>query len=510
MEPTEDEMSRRDAIKGIVAAGAAACIGAEASASAPGGPARCVPEDAGIASSGVLAFLDAVENKVGGLHSFMLVRHGKVAAEGWWKPYGPRYPHMLFSLSKSFTSTAVGMAIAEGRLTVGDKVLSFFADEAPAKPDANLRAMCVRHLLTMTTGHQEDTIGRATRATEGDWVRAFLSLPVEHAPGSKFVYNSGATYMLSAILQKLTGKRLLDYLKPRLFGPLGIAGMSWQTCPKGINTGGWGLSVKTEDIARFGMLHLAKGVWRGRRLVPEAWVADATSKQVPNGDDPHSDWAQGYGYQFWRCRHRAYRGDGAFGQYCVVMPDHHAVMAITSGVPDMQAVLNAIWDHLLPVMGTRALPGGDAKALARRLPTLEVPLPPGRDVAPEAKRLHGRTYRLEPNDRKFTAARFAVSAGRITMTLTNDRGGHLLVCGMTDWTRGSTALEGEPPAKVATRGAWPDDSTLTMKSCFYETPFVRTITLKLAGDDLTITWKDNVGFGPTEGPTLKGKAASTT
>lgn len=503
-------MSRRDLIKGVAAAGAAACAGvAPADASgAPGGLPRCRPEEAGVASAGLLGFLDAVEQKVGGLHSFMLVRQGKVAAEGYWKPYGPRYPHMLFSLSKSFTSTAIGQAIGDSLLSLDDTVLSFFPDRAPAKPDANLRAMRIRHLLTMTTGHDQDTIDRTTRATEGDWVRAFLSIPVEHAPGSKFVYNSGATYMLSAILQKITGKRLLDYLRPRLFGPLGITGMTWQTCPKGINTGGWGLSVKTEDIARFGLLYLHKGVWRGRRLVPEAWVTAATSKQVPNGDDPNSDWAQGYGYQFWRCRHNAYRGDGAFGQYCIVMPEHDAVMAITSGVADMQAVLNAIWDNLLHRMGSPALPGPDEKTLAERLKTLEVASPGGASLAPDTTRVDGRTYRLEQNDRKIVAASFSVKAGRVTMTLTNDRGEHTLVCGMADWVRGTTALEGEPPAKIATRGAWTSDDTLMMKVCFYETPFERTITVKFSGEDVTITWKDNVGFGPTEGPTLKGKAVA--
>ena len=167
---------------------------------------------------------------------------------------------MLFSLSKSFTSTAVGMAVAEGRLSVDDPVLSFFPDEAPRKPGENLAAMRVRHLLAMSTGHDQDTTEHLYRRRDGNWARAFLARPVAHAPGTHFLYNTGATYMLSAIVQKVTGQTLLEYLRPRLFEPLGIEGATWETCPRGVNTGGFGLSVKTEDIARFGQLYLQRGV----------------------------------------------------------------------------------------------------------------------------------------------------------------------------------------------------------------------------------------------------------
>jgi CubicO group peptidase (beta-lactamase class C family) len=506
MDCTGDGTTRRDVVRAI-AIGTAACMvgdggGAQAAQPSQRLP-RCAPDEVGIESAGVLRFLDRVDEKVGGLHSFMLVRHGKVAAEGWWRPYGPRMPHMLFSLSKSFTSTAIGIAQAEGRLSIEDRVLSFFPDQAPARPDKNLAAMKLRHLLSMATGHAEDTLGRTARDA-GDWVQAFLSLPVEHEPGAPFVYNSGATYMLSAVIQKVTGMRLLDYLKPRLFAPLGIRGMTWQTCPKGINTGGWGLSVKTEDIARFGQLYLQKGLWNGRRIVPEAWVDEATSKRVPNGSDPNSDWAQGYGYQFWRCRHGAYRGDGAFGQYCVVMPEQDAVIAITSGVADMQAVLNAIWDCLLPAMRSdRTAPRGDAGALRRRLGGLQVPSPAGQ----AGVKARPGSYRMDANEGKVTRVRLAFAGDRAELTLTNDRGDHTLTAGLTDWVRGTTAIEAAPPARVAVRAAWTDPTTLTMTVCFTETPFVRTLTARFTGDDLVLTSKVNVGFGPTESPAIRGKLA---
>ncbi|HEX2948789.1 MAG TPA: serine hydrolase, partial [Armatimonadota bacterium] len=309
---------------------------------------RRTPESQGIASQAIQAFVEDLNTHIAEPHSLMLVRHGAVIAEGWWTPYAPELQHMLFSLSKSFTSTAIGMAVTEGRLSVDDPVLSFFPEEAPADPDANLRAMCVRHLLTMSTGHDQDASSRSF--SQHNWVKAFLSLPVEHAPGTHFCYNTAATYMLSAILQKVTGEKLISYLRPRLLQPLGITKANWESCPMGINTGGFGLRITTEAIARFGLLYLQNGVWDGRQIVPASWIADATAKQVPNGDMPDSDWSQGYGYQFWRCRHNCYRGDGAFGQFCLVMPEHDAVLAMTSGTGDLQAVLNRVWDDLLPAL----------------------------------------------------------------------------------------------------------------------------------------------------------------
>ena len=217
----------------------------------------------GISSAAITAFVKAAQKSIQSLHSFMLLRHGTVVAEGWWYPYRPEAPHMLFSLSKSFTSTAVGFAVAEGRLSVDDSVLSFFPDDAPKKVSPNLAAMQVRHLLSMSTGHDQDATERTLRRKDRNAAKAFLSLPVEHEPGTHFVYNSAASYMLSAIVQKLTGQTLLDYLTPRLFEPLGIQGATWESYGNhegvAVNFGGWGLNVKTEDIARLGQLYLQKG-----------------------------------------------------------------------------------------------------------------------------------------------------------------------------------------------------------------------------------------------------------
>lgn len=313
---------------------------------------RGTPESCGVSSSALRTFVETVDQKVDTMHSLMIVRRGTVVAEGWWKPESADKPHVLHSLSKSFTSTAVGLAVAEGKLSIDDPVLKFFPDEAPGEISANLKAMRVRDLLTMSTGHQTEPKFTA----DGDWVRIFLSHPVPHKPGAHFQYNTPATYMCSAIVQKVTGQTVLDYLKPRLFEPLGIDAPQWGSSPQGITYGGFGLHIRTEDIARFGQLYLQKGRWNDRALIPAAWVEQATSRQVSNGSDPSRDWDQGYGFQFWRCRHGAYRGDGAFGQFCIVMPEQEAVVAITADTRDMQAVLNVVWEHLLPAFKEQPLP----------------------------------------------------------------------------------------------------------------------------------------------------------
>ena len=313
---------------------------------------RSTPEAQGVSSAAIIDFIKTADSHVNSIHSFMLVRHGHVVAEAWWAPESAQKPHVLWSLSKSFTSTAVGLAVAENKLSIDDFVTKFFPDEMPAEPSRNLKAMRIRDLLTMATGHQDEVFLRDKQ----EWVREFLAHPVPHRPGTHFQYNTPATYMLSAIVQKVTGETVLDYLTPRLFEPLGIDKPRWDMSPENISLGGYGLYLRTEDIAKFGQLYLQKGVWEGKQIVPAEWIELATSKQVSNGSDPASDWNQGYGFQFWRCRHNAFRGDGKDGQFCIVMPEFDAVVAMTSNTSDLQGELSLVWDKLLPGFVDAALP----------------------------------------------------------------------------------------------------------------------------------------------------------
>jgi CubicO group peptidase (beta-lactamase class C family) len=469
---------------------------------------RSTPEAQGISSTAIRAFVEQIEQQSPGLHSLMLLRHGQVVAEGWWSPYMPDQPHMLFSLSKSFISTAVGLAVAEGLLSIDDSVLPFFPEEQPAEVGEHLAAMRVRHLLSMSTGHAEDTTGPIHQGGH-NWARTFLAQPVQFEPGTHFVYNSGATYMLSAIVRTVTGMNPLEYLQPRLFEPLGIENPTWENCPRGINVGGWGLSIKTEDIARFGQLYLQKGVWHGQRIVSDAWVEMASARQVSNGSNPDSDWEQGYGFQFWRCRHGAYRGDGAFGQYCVIMPDQDVVLAITSGLQDMQVVLNLAWTYLLPAMQSAPLPDDRvAQAeLERKLASLTLTPPKGQRSSALAGSVSGKSYSLEPNQRGIETIAFDFDEAPNIITARDSYGEHRIGCGSGAWLSGITTLSSGKPQRIAASGAWLAADVYAVQLYYTETPFCYTFTCRFAGEQLAIDMRVNVAFGPTELPPLVGRSA---
>ena len=297
------------------------------------------------------------------IHSVMIVKDGKVIFSRWQSEGVDTVPHVLHSVSKTFTATAVGLAIADGKMKLTDKIIDFFPDKLPAEVSDNLKAMTVRDLLTMSCGHDVEPSG-FRGGEETDWVQAFLAHPVVHKPGTFYLYNSLGTYMLSAIVQKVTGEKVVDYLDTRLFQPLHIDKPKWDESPQGINCGGWGLYLKTEDLAKMGQLLLQQGEWNGKQIIPAEWVSEMSKKQVESINPgtrledaeakgmtvETSDWMQGYGYQMWRCRPGCFRADGARGQYIIVVPDKNAVIAITSDVEDLQGELNLVWDNILPVL----------------------------------------------------------------------------------------------------------------------------------------------------------------
>ncbi len=297
---------------------------------------RSTPEAEGVSSAGILAFLEAVRQSKHEMHSFMLVRHGRVVAEGWWSPYGPEFNHTLYSMSKSFTSTAVGFAVAEGRLRVDDRVVSFFPNDLPEKVSDHLAALRVKDLLTMSVGNDKDPTWPMVE--EQNWVKAFLASPITHPPGSTFMYNSGATYMLLG--HRPAGHRAED---PRLPAAAAVRAAWHRRHDLG------DLSARHQR-RRLGPEHSeprasrssGSCICKGRLARPAdparaQWVEEATTFKIqqplpakPSRPNEQNDWLQGYCYQFWRCRHNAFRGDGAFGQFMIVMPEQDAVIAITA------------------------------------------------------------------------------------------------------------------------------------------------------------------------------------
>src|SRR6478672_4023649 len=359
---------------------------------------RSVPEAEGVASDDIVKFLDAVGGSKTEFHSFMLLRHGKVISEGWWNPYRSDLKHTLYSCSKSFTATAIGFAVQEKKLSLSDKVISFFPNDLPDTVSKFLSQLTVKDVLIMADGQEPDPTG-AVGTKYTNWIKGFFETPILHEPGSVFLYNSLGTYMLSAIVQKVTGQKVVDYLKPRLFDPLGITGMDWETDKQGINTGGWGLRLKTEDMAKFAQLFLQKGKWNGKQILPASWIEEASSKKIlqspdaPQSRRDSSDWLQGYCYQMWRCRHNAFRGDGAFGQFMIVMPEQDAALAITAETPDMQEEINLVWQYLLPAFKNGKLPADPAslEKFKKRTQSLALPLPK-KYTQPLTKMLTGKTF----------------------------------------------------------------------------------------------------------------------
>ncbi|GEA87515.1 serine hydrolase domain-containing protein [Cellulomonas cellasea] len=480
------------------------------SASTPTGPAatpttptaaglpRSAPRAVGVDPAGVLAFLDDVAARGIELHSVMVLRHGQVAAEGWWHPYGPERVHLLYSLSKSFTSAALGLAVAEGLVDLDATVLSYFPELDDAVTDPRSRAMLVRHVAAMASGHAEETIDAAWAASPDDLVRGFLQIPPTHEPGTVFTYNQPCTYALAAIVQRRTGTTLTEYLGPRLFAPLGITVGGWQQKPPGQDLGYSGLHLTTEAVARFGQLLLDDGVLDGRRVLPEGWVALASRVHVPTAgrvtpDELGGDWDQGYGFQLWRSRH-GYRGDGAFGQFCVVLPEHDAVLVTTAATEDLQGILDAAWTHLLPAFDDEADGGAHddadddagtdadgARVLADRLASLSLSVPAAGEPLTEG------VFVLAPGaDGGVERVELRRDGGRWVVELTVHGDAWVAEAGDGCWA--VTEPDARRPALGVAAGS-PEPGTLHVEVALLESPH----RLRLVGDrttgHMTATWR---------------------
>ncbi|MDN5725501.1 MAG: beta-lactamase family protein [Propionibacteriales bacterium] len=402
---------------------------------------RARPTDVGVDPSGVDAFLTATAELE--LHSLMLLRHGRVAAEGWYAPYEPDRVHLLYSLSKSFNSTAVGFAVAEGLVSLDDRVLDHFGELAEVcHPE--LRDLRLRHVLSMASGHGEDLLNRpdllAASADESgryDLVRLLLTSAPQAAPGTLFAYNQPASFTAGAIVQKVTGQSLTDYLRPRLFDPLGIEPGHWQTDRSGRELGFSGLHLTTEALAAFGQFLLQRGRWGTQQLLPQAWFDEACSPQIDTAGQENPDWSQGYGFQFWIGTH-GFRGDGAFGQFCVMLPDHDAVLGTTSATLDMQAILAAAWEHLLPAFDRSGPAGGsDADALQDRLGSLAVDRPAMTPITAER----------ELSVRSTIEWVSGAVIGPEELTLVINGSPHVLPCAADQWLPGDWP-EGRPVATI--------------------------------------------------------------
>ncbi|MCB7319319.1 serine hydrolase domain-containing protein [Lacrimispora sp. 210928-DFI.3.58] len=374
---------------------------------------RCSLAEAGISAEGVKGFLEEIEKGGYHLHSFMLTRHGKVAYECSWAPYRLDEVHLMHSFTKGLVATAIGILEGERRIALDDAVISYFPEYEVDHQGGRLDRITLRTLLTMTNGHTDT----AERHGCDDEVYAFLKRPVVNEPGSVFMYDSMGTNMLAAIVKRVTGYNLFQFLQLRIFEPLGICGVCCDSCTSGKDQGGGGSRLKTEDMAKITILYLNEGIWEGRQLIPRDWVRRMTSVQFEDSMDASNpdweDWKCGYGYQVWMCRiPNTFRFDGMYGQFGIVLKDLDASVITTCGECNTEAVLRLVWKYLVPAMEEESLPenqGELEEELFRRKDSLHIIWPMEQETGSrEAEllwgRIWGRDIMFPPNRESVLAA----------------------------------------------------------------------------------------------------------
>lgn len=493
---------------------------------------RASPSLRGVDSRGILAFLDAVAADGLELHGLMVWRGGAVAAEGFWQPYAAHRPHMLHSAVKSWTSAAVGLAVADGLLRVEDKVVGFFPEHRPAIVSDNLAAMTVEDLLTMRSGHRTGISGGEWRGISESWVAAFLNEPVDDRPGTAFIYSSASSYMLSAIVSRVTGQTVHALLTERLFRPIGMTDGTWDLSPEGYSPGGNGLSCTLEDMLRFGILHCQGGVWNGVPILPASWVAEATRNHVDDvwmapldgrrypardGMDPASIVRKdGYGYQWWMTPWGGANASGLFGQNCILLPEQDAVIAITAAMaPGDKRLMAHIGDHLVPALGAAATDEAADTRLAERLASLALPVPTAASVSRIQASIGGKPFHMEPNEDGVAEVKFVFEGTTCRLVLRDARGSHEVTAGMAAPIESETGMTGDklhhayqPDAmRVVASGTWVDPLCLCLIWRFVETAFCDTVLCRFSSDTLRLDRRVNVNPAGLERPTLIGRHA---
>ena len=471
---------------------------------------RSTPEAEGVPSQALINVFDSLMSlPKTEIHSVMVLRHGKVIAEIYPAPFAPEYRHTMYSCSKAFVSAAVGLAIDENRLRLTDRVATFFPGLLPDTISANLADMTVRNLLTMTSGITPDW---NMRNNCSDWIRTFLAKPVK-VPGKQFEYDSISTYLLSAIVQKVTGMTVLDYLKLKVFNPMNITEVAWEISSEGVNTGGWGLHIQSESLAKFGQLLLNHGKWEGKQLLPASWVEQMMTKQMETGGD-------GYGYQMWLCEYPgAVRADGALGQYVLVIPDKDMVVVITEcTLIDGRTQRRLVWKHLLPEVGDVPLmPGKDYKRLQKKQRTYQLPVIRGKATSAVSQEYAGKRIELGMNKFGWQSLSLRFKSKEVVLTITEtDGNSYDLLFGYKQWLKVSTEVHSpysitpvdsfkgiEGPFWVAGSYAWAEPKVLELKAHYVNWISALDIKLRFDGEEVGLTVKEN--YSSDEGIVIKGE-----
>lgn len=465
----------------------------------PDGLRRASPSSAGVDSREILGFIDDVEAAGLELHNLMLWRDGVVVAEGWHWPYSGDRLRMTHSMTKSVTACAIGMLVDSGRLTLDQKVAPLFPEVA-IDPDSRAARMTVEDLLTMRSGQGKEVSGSIWRGIATSWIAEFFRIPFDHEPGTTYVYSSAASYMLSAIVTRVTGQTIHDFLKPRLFDPLGITNIRWDVGPDGINPGGNGISFTTADGLKLGILHAQRGLWQGQRILSERWVAEATRIHAGQpGDQYGYHWVVGDGH---------FAMLGVFVQMVRVFPGSNAVLAFNAAMDESKVVAPYL-DHHFPAAFQNGTDAAADAALAERLnrwndrPSL-VSTASG-DTAAFAGR-----WTMAANDKGLTALAFDFGPDEVRITLSDGEGEHRLAAGRDGWTIAPAYLpgadlhhgyrmEGMP---VAAGLRWLAANRIELVVHFLESAFRDTFVFTVDSDRLTMDRSVNINSAARTWPTM--------
>lgn len=389
-------------------------------------------------------------------HSIMVMRHGRVIAEGWWAPYAAERPHLLYSMTKTITALGVGIAIGDGVLALEDRIIDLLPRHVPEVLGEQAQRLTVEHLLTMTTGVDEDALGDSWTREPGDLVKGFLGSAFVHREGTVFAYDNAAAFVLARMVEAVTGEDFAHYLNARLLHPMGIRDAEWDRAASGRVFGFHGLHLTTEAVAAIGELLRLDGVWAGERLLPAGWVDRATRAHVDSrhyvSGEPGPDFHSGYGYQTW-VGSEGFHANGAFGQHLLVIPERSLVVALTCGQTEVRHApdaLTAVWECLLPGV-ERTDSEKDDRVLAARLGRCALPGVAGErraDVAVSASVVD------------VAVADSAVEAGRFVSLSVDGAGWMLRIDGIGEVEIGfgvwaESAPTGRP---VCAMGAWQSDA----------------------------------------------------
>lgn len=465
---------------------------------------RKTPESMGIPSGAIARALKAIAESKKDIHSMLIVRDGALVFEHYFAPYVAETRHALYSCSKTFTSMLIGIAQEKGLLRIEDKLYEYYPEIIIADGNELARDMRIKDLLMMGTGHGDDTFGAMFDAPDKNYPRAFFSLAVDHEPGTHFIYNNGATYMLSNLLTRLTGRSALDLANEWIFSKIGIEGAIWQDDGQGVSIGASGLYITPTDMARFGWLIMNEGRWKSEQVLPAAYVREAQLKHIDNRNpsDPNQNpnWAAGYGYQMWRCAFDAFRADGMGGQYICMMPQKGVEFVFTSGLgDDMGYLLDVVRDYLMDEVRDAAL-NDDEKSRAGLLDLSKRLSDPPKTSRP--KEADGLPWGKEIvfSESQNGIERMRIDDQQFSCTLNGET-----ICAKYAWNAPELS---EPVKQGEIRPVFPYDEYQLAGRAYWENGLTTVIQLlsepmtvrchfTIDGDDVTVDWKVTMGISET-------------